>query len=281
MLVRTRGRTPRRAPVWLLAVLTTAKISSGVMRPARRPDRPAVPSRQYRGGQQLPGCARGRARDRHGLECRRGLRWRYAVPTVKRYLSAIRELFDWVVEGHVMETNPALSVKSPRYSVGKGLTPVLGNEETPALSTASTLPRSSGCAIRAMIAFLTYTFARVSAAINVTVGDLYPRGRRWRVRCGRRTGSWSTSPATTTSSTDQEFAERLYSDLQAKGVCDAGLRHTMCLPYRQGFRTRDPRVPSFGTSAGGEITTRIERAFEQQLRDLKAEAQKAVMPADT
>ena len=117
-----------------------------------------------------------------------------------------------------METNPALSVKSPRYSVGKGLTPVLGNEETPALSTASTLPRSSGCAIRAMIAFLTYTFARVSAAINVTIGDLYPRGRRWRVRCGRRTGSWSTSPATTTSSTDQEFAERLYSDLQAKGV---------------------------------------------------------------
>ena len=31
-----------------------------------------------------------------GLECRRGLRWRYAVPTVKRYLSAIRELFELI-----------------------------------------------------------------------------------------------------------------------------------------------------------------------------------------
>lgn len=39
-------------------------------------------------------------------------------------------LFDWLVVGQVMETNPAHSVRAPKYSIKKGKTSVLSSEET-------------------------------------------------------------------------------------------------------------------------------------------------------
>src|SRR3954469_19732298 len=35
----------------------------------------------------------------------------HAVPTIKLRLAALRHLFDWLVTGHVLRTNPALSVR--------------------------------------------------------------------------------------------------------------------------------------------------------------------------
>ena len=43
-------------------------------------------------------------------------------------------LFDWLVTGHVIETNPAHSVRGPRYTVKEGKTPVLTPEEAHALN---------------------------------------------------------------------------------------------------------------------------------------------------
>src|ERR1700730_1695822 len=37
-------------------------------------------------------------------------------PSVKQHLAAIRMLFDWLVTGHVVDTNPAHSVRGPRYT---------------------------------------------------------------------------------------------------------------------------------------------------------------------
>ena len=54
-------------------------------------------------------------------------------PSVKQHLAAIRMLFDWLVTGHVIEANPAHSVRGPRYTVKKGKTPVLTPEEAHAL----------------------------------------------------------------------------------------------------------------------------------------------------
>ena len=50
-------------------------------------------------------------------------------PTVKQHLAAIRMLFDWLVVGQVMPTNPAHSVRGPKHSVRKGKTSVLSAEE--------------------------------------------------------------------------------------------------------------------------------------------------------
>jgi site-specific recombinase XerD len=50
-------------------------------------------------------------------------------PSVKQHLAAIRMLFDWLVTGHVIDSNLAHSVRGPRYTIKKGKTPVLTVEE--------------------------------------------------------------------------------------------------------------------------------------------------------
>jgi hypothetical protein len=44
----------------------------------------------------------------------------FAKPTVKQHLAALRMLFDWLVVGHVMETNPAHSARGPKHVVEEG-----------------------------------------------------------------------------------------------------------------------------------------------------------------
>ena len=39
---------------------------------------------------------------------------RYRAPTIKQHLAAIRRLFDWLVIGQVVPTNPAASVRAGR-----------------------------------------------------------------------------------------------------------------------------------------------------------------------
>ena len=112
----------------------------------------------------------------------------YSVPTVKQHLAAIRELFDWLVEGQLLELNPAASVKGPRYSIAIGLTPVLDREEARRLLDSIDTSHVIGLRDRALIALLIYTFARVSAAVGMKVGDYYPRGKRWRLRLHEKNG---------------------------------------------------------------------------------------------
>ena len=52
-----------------------------------------------------------------------------SVPSVKQHLAAIRMLFDWLVVGQVVPTNPASVVRGPKHVVKRGKTPVLSPEE--------------------------------------------------------------------------------------------------------------------------------------------------------
>jgi len=49
----------------------------------------------------------------------------FEKPTVKQHLAAIRMLFDWLVTGQVVATNPAHSVRGPKHVVKTGKTTVL------------------------------------------------------------------------------------------------------------------------------------------------------------
>jgi site-specific recombinase XerC len=64
-------------------------------------------------------------------------------PSVKQQLAAIRMLFDWLVAGHVIDTNPAHSVRGPRYTAKKGKTPVLTAEEAHALLESIPITKKS------------------------------------------------------------------------------------------------------------------------------------------
>jgi integrase/recombinase XerD len=57
-------------------------------------------------------------------------------PSVKQHLAALRMLLDWLVVGHVLDSNPAHAVRGPKYSQKKGRTPVLDRDEARALITA-------------------------------------------------------------------------------------------------------------------------------------------------
>jgi len=85
-------------------------------------------------------------------------------PTVKQHLAAIRALFDWMVVGQAIEMNPAASVRGPKYSISKGKTPVLSGEQARELLDSIDACTLAGKRDRALIALMTYTFARVSAA---------------------------------------------------------------------------------------------------------------------
>lgn len=122
------------------------------------------------------------------------LQQRIAAPSVKVQLAAIRMLFDWLVLGQIVPTNPASVVRGPKYSVKKGKTPILSADEARTLldsiETEHTpgWPRIVGLRDRAMIALLTYTFSRVGAAVTMRVEDVYTEARRTWVRLHEKGG---------------------------------------------------------------------------------------------
>jgi integrase/recombinase XerD len=122
-------------------------------------------------------------------------------PSVKQHLAAIRMLFDWLVTGHVIETNSGHAFRGPRYTVKKGKTPVLTVEEAHALlesipitkkpandTKAATQPDLLGLRDRALIAMMVYSFARIGAVIQMKVGDYFVQGRRRWVRLHEKGG---------------------------------------------------------------------------------------------
>lgn len=111
-----------------------------------------------------------------------------SAPTVKLRLAAIRHLFDWLVIGQVVPTNPAASVRGPRHSVKRGKTPVLDPAEARALLASIDLSKPVGLRDRALIALMVFSFARIGAALGMTVEDAYTQNRRLWVRLNEKGG---------------------------------------------------------------------------------------------
>lgn len=112
----------------------------------------------------------------------------HSAPTVKQRLAAVRHLFDWLVIGHVMDTNPAHSVRGPAHSRRRGKTPVLAPEEARQLLDSIPTDTLIGKRDRALIGLMTYTFARIGAARAMAVRDVYPQNRRLWVRLHEKGG---------------------------------------------------------------------------------------------
>src|ERR1700704_2452222 len=81
-----------------------------------------------------------------------------------------------------MPSNPAQSVRGPRHSVSKGSTPVLSSEEATALLTGMDVSTVVGLRDRAILAVMTYTFARVGAVVALNLEDYFPQKKRWWLR---------------------------------------------------------------------------------------------------
>src|SRR6202158_1235527 len=114
-------------------------------------------------------------------------------PSVKQHLACIRMLFDWLVTGQVMPSNPAHSVRGT-HSVSKGATPVLSSEEATALLKGMDVSTVVGLRDRAIVAVMTYTFARVGAVVALKVEDYYPQKKRWWLRLNEKNGKLHEMP---------------------------------------------------------------------------------------
>ena len=99
-----------------------------------------------------------------------------AASGVRQQLAAVRMLCDWLVTGQVMPVNPAASVQGPRHVTRTGRTPVLKAGEWRRLMAA--IPQETVRDLRdcALIAVLSYSFARISAALALRVGDFRLQG---------------------------------------------------------------------------------------------------------
>lgn len=119
----------------------------------------------------------------------------HSKPTVKQHLAAIRMLFDWLVIGQIVRTNPASSVRGPKYVVRKGKTPVLSADEARQLIDAIDTSRISGLRDRALIGVMVYSFARVGAVVKMKIEDYYPQGKRYWFRQQEKGGKRHEVPA--------------------------------------------------------------------------------------
>jgi len=80
-------------------------------------------------------------------------------------------LFDWLVTGGILASNPATSVRGPKHVVKRGKTPVLTADQA-----------------RALIGVMTYTFARIGAVVAMRGEDYFANGKRWWVRLHEKGG---------------------------------------------------------------------------------------------
>jgi site-specific recombinase XerD len=147
------------------------------------------------------------------------------APSVKQQLAAVRMLFDWLVIGQVVPTNPAAAVRGPKHVVKTGKTPVLEGTEWRKLLKSIPDTTLRDLRDRALIATLTYSFARINAALKMKVEDLRPRGAGWTVRLHEKGGKQHAMPC------HHALAEALRAYIDAAGLA----------PDRKGWLFRTAR----------------------------------------
>lgn len=135
-------------------------------------------------------------------------------PSVKQHLAALRMLFNWFVTGQVLPSNPALFVKGPRFSRQTGITPILEANEMRTLLNSIDTASVKGLRDRAAIAIMAYTFARVSAVVQLRREDYRLVAKRPQLRLQEKGGKEKLAWL------HHEAEEFLDAYLEASGICD-------------------------------------------------------------
>ena len=185
-----------------------------------------------------------------------------SVPTIKLKLAALRSLFRYLKEGGVIENDPAASVRAPKHSVNIGKTAVLdGREAAKILDTLSAEITAQATAgkpsdliahrDRALIALMTFTLARISAAVGMNVGNIKMIGNRRHVELREKGGKDHVMPC------HHELEDYLLAYIEAAGLSSQ--------PNTPLFRAFDNKTRTLG----GTALTRM-KAWEMVQRRAKA-----------
>jgi site-specific recombinase XerD len=137
-----------------------------------------------------------------------------SVATIKLKLAAVRSLFSYLKEGGVIDEDPAASVRAPKMSANLGKTPFVTGNEAARVLDAITGTKPVDLRDRALIALMTYTLARVSAAVGMTVRDVFVQGNRRYVRLNEKGGKELVMPC------HHELEDYLTAYIGAAGLAD-------------------------------------------------------------
>jgi integrase/recombinase XerD len=185
-----------------------------------------------------------------------GLSKSHSDLTVKQHLAAIRMLFDYLVTGGVLRTNPSASVKGPKVVITKGKTPVLSAADTRRLLDSIDATTIVGLRDRALISVMVFTFARVGAAVRLDVRDVYTSSGRYWIRLREKGGRYHEMPLS-------HNAEAYLSEyLDAAGLRD------------------QPDTPLFRTIGKRQYITRNRMHRNDVLRMIKRRARRAGLLPD-
>ena len=142
------------------------------------------------------------------------LQEKHGAPGVKQQLAAVRMLFDWLITGQVVPFNPAAAVRGPKHVVTKGKTPVLDGTEWRKLIDSIPVDSVRDLRDRALIATLTYSFARIGAALKMKVEDLQSKGSGWLIHLHEKGGKQHAMPC------HHLLAEALHAYIAVAGIAD-------------------------------------------------------------
>jgi site-specific recombinase XerD len=136
----------------------------------------------------------------------------HSAPGVKQQLAAVRMLFDWLVIGQVVPMNPAAAVRGPKHVIKTGKTPVLDAVEWRKLIDSIPTETVRDLRDRALIATLTYSFARITAALRMKVEDLRAKGAGWQIQLHEKGGKQHAMPC------HHALAEALRAYIDTAGI---------------------------------------------------------------
>lgn len=151
-------------------------------------------------------------------------------PTAKQHLAAIRRLFDWLVTGQIVHDNPAAAVRGPSHVVREGKTPVLEGDDARRLLDSIDTSTLIGLRDRALLSVMIYSFARVSAACGLRVGDVVHTGRRAYLHLREKGGKVRKLPC------HHSAEEALDAYTRAAGLTTADVKAPL---FRTAVRKRD------------------------------------------
>jgi integrase/recombinase XerD len=117
-----------------------------------------------------------------------------AVPSKKMHMAALRAFLDVLVQRHVLVLNPALSVRTERYSVVEGRTPEITVDQARRLLASIKIKSVVDLRDRALIATLIYTAARAGAVAKLRIKDFADEGTQFTLRFAEKGGKARSIP---------------------------------------------------------------------------------------
>ena len=191
---------------------------------------------------------------------------RRAKPTIKRNLSALSELFNFLCERGLLSSNPVAPVRRPKFSRSVGKTQTVDADEALRILDAIDTRKPVGVRDRAYIVTLGLCWGRAGEVLAMNVEDYFPKGKRWWFRLLQKGSKEAEIPA--------HHTAELYMDAWLDElVYEAGSSS------REEFRQQYGHTPlfrSFDRRAGRFSANRFSR--NHALRMVKRRAKAAGLP---